>query len=173
MDDHVIISLYLDPSPGVVGQKIHRWCYTWLDRIPQEEVQLCRVYFIIHQEDLGTRWTRGHGWIFSTAFHLIRFWQNSLSQSRFVLRHAMQKMKAVPRPTWNMSWAVYVSLSHSNRPRVVYWKTEKVMLSVRLDTLCFRASSCSDFRTAFWKTTLNAWGDAKQKHSSVSEVNTR
>jgi len=80
------------------------------------------------------------------------------SMASLLSKQTMQKMKAAPLPTWNTSWAMYVSLSHSNRPLVVYWKTEEVMLSIRLDTRCFRASSGSAFRTAFWKTTLNAWG---------------
>lgn len=71
-------------------------------------------------------------------------------------KRTMQKMKLTP--TWKVSWAMYVSLSHSNSPLVVYWKMEEVMLSIRLDTRCFRSSSGSAFRTAFWKTTLNAWG---------------
>lgn len=69
--------------------------------------------------------------------------------------------------TWKVSRAMYVSLSHSNSPLFVYWKMEEVMLPIRLDTRCFRSSSGSAFRTAFWKTTLNAWGCAQLIQESV------
>lgn len=46
---------YLDPSPGLVGQIIHWRCSTRLDGAPQEEVQLYRVYFIIHPQNLEAR----------------------------------------------------------------------------------------------------------------------
>lgn len=81
-----------------------------------------------------------------------------------------RRWKPASVPTWKASWAVYVSLSHSNRPLVVYWKTEAVMLSIRLDTRCFRASSGSAFRTAFWKTTLNAWGHTRSRYNSQIDL---
>lgn len=98
------------------------------------------------------------------SFPLDQIWTGLLvsgatdSMACLFSKQTMQRMRLASIPTWKASWAMYVSLSHSNRPLVVYWKTEEVMLSIRLDTRCFRASSGSAFRTAFWKTTLNAWG---------------
>lgn len=100
--------------------------------------------------------------------HLLSTWLNpnraaglrrSLFSSKRVLKNKpCRGWNRMHLPTWKASWVMYVSLSHSNRPLVVYWKTEEVMLSIRLDTRCFRPSAGSAFRTAFWKTTLNAWG---------------
>lgn len=53
--NHPNLCLYLDPSPGVVGQEIYWRCHTWLDRISQKKVQLCWVYTFIHHQDLGTQ----------------------------------------------------------------------------------------------------------------------
>lgn len=165
------LSPYLDPSPGVVGEEIHWWCYTWLDRVSQKEVQLCRVYFFIHKQDLGNTTNRKHfdfSTFISSSLH-VSFpiiprqgrwsweWANLMASS--FSKQSMQEMKwACYSFTWKVSCVMYVSLSHSNRPLVVYWKTEEVMLSIRLDNRCVRAWSSSAFRTALWKTTLNAWG---------------
>lgn len=149
--------LYLDSSPRVVWQEIYRWC-TWLDRIPQKEIQLCGVYVIIHHQNLETQQTgrTSKQCSFSIQhFSFLTQFIRSKSDSEGVLKTVRQ---AFHDGTWKVSWAMYVSLSHSNSPLVVYWKMEEVMLSIRLGTRCFRSLPGSAFRIAFWKMALNAWG---------------
>lgn len=162
----------------MIRQEIHRWCHTRCDRVPQKEIQLCGVYIFIHQQDLrGTTNRKDFEiWYWQHRARFLSAWLDpnqavGLRSKRFagalVLENKpCRRWKAAPVPTWKASWAVYVSLSHSNRPLVVYWKTEEVMLSIRLDTRCSRVPSGSAFTIAFWKTTQNAWGHRRSKYNS-------
>ena len=119
----------LDGSPSHVADEIHRWGGVWRRRKSQKKVQFDRV-----------------NWIFSVLKKGVR-----VERRRFLLTLFMSR-------TWKVIWAVNISLSHSNKPLVVYWNTMNVIESVRFWTLFVTSLSIA----ARWKKRKII---AKWKHS--------